>query len=306
MVSLSLTKSMRSPASLAVRLHASEAKQPQKFKHPTSKKETATRELAHVDRPMCDAVCTRGLGGLQIRVRIHRLRVPCLVTGSLMIVSDSPVSLPYRHHHQGSSQNTGRAFAAERHDDLVAAHRSTFLEGDSLHADHLIDANDRDDLERLCRYGARSPIANTRPSLDPAGRIVVSLKRPLRDGRTDLTFTPIDFLRRLAPLIPPPRRHLTHHHGVFAPHHHLRAATVHAAAADQPHSAPRRRLPWADLLKRVFAVDVLVCDTCGGSMRIFAVLPAGEASRAILEHLGLPTQPPPHTRAPPGRRFDDT
>jgi hypothetical protein len=34
--------------------------------------------------------------------------------------------------------------------------------------------------------------------------------------------------------------------------------------------------------------------------------PAGEASRAILEHLGLPTQPPPRTRAPPGRRFDDT
>lgn len=46
--------------------------------------------------------------------------------------------------------------------------------------------------------------------------------------------------------------------------------------------------------------------TCGDSMRILAVLPAGEASRAILEHLGLSTQPSPHTRAPPGRRFDDT
>lgn len=64
---------------------------------------------------------------------------------------------------------------------------------------------------------------------------------------------------------------------------------IHAAAADQPHPAPHRRLSWADLLKRVFAIDVLVCDTCGGSMRILAVLPAGEASRAILEHLGLPT-----------------
>jgi hypothetical protein len=98
----------------------------------------------------------------------------------------------------------------------------------------------------------------------------------------------------------------TRYHGVFAPHHHLRAAIVHTAAADPAHPAPRRRLPWADLLKRVFAVDVLVCDTCGGSMRILAVLPAGEASRAILEHLGLPTESPPRTRAPPGRRFDDT
>jgi hypothetical protein len=39
----------------------------------------------------------------------------------------------------------------------------------------------------------------------------------LRDGRTELTFTPIDFLRRLATMIPPPRRHCTRYHGVFAP-----------------------------------------------------------------------------------------
>jgi hypothetical protein len=69
---------------------------------------------------------------------------------------------------------------------------------------------------------------------------------------------------------------------------------------------PNVRANRADLLKRVFAVDVLICDTCDGSMRILAVLPAGEASRAILEHLGLPTKPPPRTRAPSGRRFDDT
>jgi hypothetical protein len=61
----------------------------------------------------------------------------------------------------------------------------------------------------------------------------------------------------------------------------------------------------ADLLRRVFAIDVLVCDTCGGSMRILAVLPEGEASRTILEHLGLPSKPPPpHTRAT-GRLFDN-
>jgi hypothetical protein len=45
--------------------------------------------------------------------------------------------------------------------------------------------------------------------------------------------------------------------------------------------------------KRVFATDVLVCDTCGGAMRILAALPAGDASGIILEHLGLPTKPPP-------------
>jgi hypothetical protein len=43
----------------------------------------------------------------------------------------------------------------------------------------------------------------------------------------------------------------------------------------------------------VFATDVLVCDACGGAMRILAILPDGDASRAILEHLRLPTEPPP-------------
>lgn len=59
-------------------------------------------------------------------------------------------------------------------------------------------------------------------------------------------------------------------------------------------------------MKRVFAIDVLVCDACGGAMRILAVLPEGDASRTILDHLGLPTEPPNSpARAPPHRLFDE-
>ena len=187
--------------------------------------------------------------------------------------------------------------------------RSAFLDGYSLHADRLVDTDDRDGLERLARYGARSPVANSRLSLDPSGRVVLALKRPLHDGRTALAFTPLDFLRRLATLIPPPRAHLTRYHGLFAPNHHLRAAIVPAgatAAADPSRPASRRRLDWASLLKRVFATDVLVCNTCGGAMRILAILPECDASRSILEHLGLPTEPPPpRAVGPPEPVFDD-
>jgi hypothetical protein len=35
---------------------------------------------------------------------------------------------------------------------------------------------------------------------------------------------PLDFMARLAALVPPPRMHLTRYHGVFAPHSKLRAA----------------------------------------------------------------------------------
>jgi hypothetical protein len=135
---------------------------------------------------------------------------------------------------------------------------------------------------------------------------VLSLKRPLRDGRTELAFPPVEFLRRLATLIPPPRAHLTRYHGVFAPHHNFRAAVIPAAAPGGLPGPKCRRFDWSELMKRVFAIDVLVCDTCGGAMRILAVLPEGDITRAILDHLGLPTQRPrPRAHAPPDRLFDD-
>jgi hypothetical protein len=43
----------------------------------------------------------------------------------------------------------------------------------------------------------------------------------------------------------------------------------------------------------VFAVDVLECPDCGGPMRILAAIHPPEATRAILECLGLPSRPPP-------------
>jgi hypothetical protein len=53
-----------------------------------------------------------------------------------------------------------------------------------------------------------------------------------------------------------------------------------------------RRLSWAQLLKRVFAVDAFQCD-CGGRMRILAAIDQPEIARAILDCLGLSSRAPP-------------
>ena len=58
-----------------------------------------------------------------------------------------------------------------------------------------------------------------------------------------------------------------------------------------------RRVEWAELLRRVFAVDVLACPRCGGRMRLLSVIHPPDATRAILECLDLPPRAPP-TRAP--------
>jgi agmatinase len=48
-----------------------------------------------------------------------------------------------------------------------------------------------------------------------------------------------------------------------------------------------------ELLRRVFSVDVLKCDRCGGHMRILCATNPPGAIQKILDCLGLPSKPPP-------------
>jgi hypothetical protein len=54
-----------------------------------------------------------------------------------------------------------------------------------------------------------------------------------------------------------------------------------------------RRLSWAQLLQRVFLVDVLECPACAGRMRLIAAIVEPRLVARILAHLGLPARAPP-------------
>jgi hypothetical protein len=60
----------------------------------------------------------------------------------------------------------------------------------------------------------------------PDGLLAYRLKRPLPGGRAVLVLQPTELLRRLATLVPPPRRHLVRYHGVFGPNSAWRAEIV--------------------------------------------------------------------------------
>ena len=64
-------------------------------------------------------------------------------------------------------------------------------------------------------------------------------------------------------------------------------------------AAPRERVPWAELLRRRFATDLLQCPRCHGRMRVLALITDRPVVAQILEHLGLSTTGPP--LAPPRR-----
>jgi hypothetical protein len=87
--------------------------------------------------------------------------------------------------------------------------------GFSLHAGVAARADQRQKLERLCRCISRPAIAEQRLSLTPNGNVGYQLKTPCRDGTTHVIFEPLDFIARLAALVPKPRVNLTRFHGVF-------------------------------------------------------------------------------------------
>jgi len=77
------------------------------------------------------------------------------------------------------------------------------------------EACERVKLERLCRYISRPAVASERLSQTADGRIRYTLQTPYRDGTTHVLFEPLDFLSRLAALVPSPGVNLTRYHGVF-------------------------------------------------------------------------------------------
>ena len=131
----------------------------------------------------------------------------------------------------------------------------------------------------------------------------------------------LTFVSRLAALIPPPRFHVVSYYGVLAPAASRRAAIVpghddvdelsacvgHRAATATATSTsgavrpvrkrprPERRL-WAELMQRVFQIDVLRCP-CGGRRRVLAMIFSQASIERVLTALGLPCEAEP--RAPP-------
>ncbi|MEA2078746.1 MAG: IS91 family transposase [Pseudomonadota bacterium] len=194
--------------------------------------------------------------------------------------------------------------------------RAGNVAGFSLHAGVAAKAHERDKLERLCRYITRPAISEKRLSLTEHGQVRYTLKTPWRDGTTHVIFEPLDFMARLAALVPKPCVNLTRFHGVFAPNSKHRALITPAGRGKggkpKPSNEPQDRTPaerhaamnWAQRLKRVFDIDVATCRVCGGSARVIACIEDPQVIKKILTCLEEKAPTPvtallPHTRAPP-------
>jgi hypothetical protein len=78
------------------------------------------------------------------------------------------------------------------------------IDGFSLHAAVRVEAHERKRLEQLCRYITRPALSDERVQLNAAGQVALKLKTPWRDGTTHLVMSPLEYMQRLAALVPCP------------------------------------------------------------------------------------------------------
>jgi hypothetical protein len=146
-------------------------------------------------------------------------------------------------------------------------------------------------------------IATKRLSVARQGRVVYRYKQPFRDGSTHVVLEPLDFMARLAALVPRPRLNLTRFHSaggievtalakpkkwpseavarVFAPNFKHRNRIVPRRPRHVDADQPPAPMSWAQRLRRVFAIDIETCPECGGKLRVIACTRDG-FTRALL------------------------
>ena len=185
--------------------------------------------------------------------------------------------------------------------------RTATCDGYNLHAGASVAASDRAGLERLCRYLLRPPLAKGRLERKPDGTVVIGMKRAWSDGTTAIALSPSELCEKLAALVPPPRTNTIVYRGVLAGNAAWRKEVIPPPPVDRAARAEARRekklaramkirveserIPWAELLERVFGVSGYVCPGCGGRL-VLRCVALGPAAVRILAGLQRATGPP--------------
>ena len=121
----------------------------------------------------------------------------------------------------------------------------------------------------------------------------------------------MQFVARVIMHIPEPRRHLVRYYGRYSNVSRGKRQKAEAengevggagpdssAARVEVRSARALRRSWAQLIKRIYEVDPLLCPSCGSEMKVIAFITEHDVVDAILRHLAKTKARSP--RGPPG------
>ena len=176
-----------------------------------------------------------------------------------------------------------------------------------------VPPGDQQAVEALVRYMMRPPVSLARLRLLPGKDQVLHF--PKTGGDDPGSTRPeqsdaMDYVARVLAQIPPPRKHLVRYHGYYSNaargkrrrDKDGRVARGDAELEQEVTPAPAAaalRKRWADLLRRVYEVDPLVCPRCSASMKVIGFITKPATIKRILDHLRRSSHSRP--RPPPAR-----
>jgi hypothetical protein len=214
-------------------------------------------------------------------------------------VDERPAELLFRHKVIRLLQ--GLELLSDERTELLLSWRHT---GFSVHNRVRVEPEDQAAVERLARYIMRPPISLERMAWDGAGEVCYRRKRGhestgLKEREIE-AFDPAEFLARVIMHIPEPRRHLVRYYGWYSNvsrGKRRKAGREHEetvcsddgppspAARAEARDARALRRSWAQLIKRIYEVDPLLCPSCGSEMMVIAFIIEHDVVDAILRHL---------------------
>jgi len=143
-------------------------------------------------------------------------------------------------------------------------------------------------------YGVLAPASTIRALIVPEDKTTIAPTHsgcPAKTGisKTDSVLAPASTIRPL--IVPEDKTSLGPTHlGCPAKTETLK---TDPAKTNKKRGIQPRNYSWAQLMMRVFEVDVLSCPRCGGRMRVLCAINSQPAIQKILACMGLPTRAPP-------------
>jgi len=159
-----------------------------------------------------------------------------------------------------------------------------------MHLGPVISGDDKEQLKKTARYGARAPLALSSLTYDREKELVsYTYTNPYDKCEYTEKITPHELIARLVTHIPDPWEHTTRNYGFYANRSRGKRKrdqnNRECAGEEREARAPEHwKRKWRELLQLVFEVN-LVCPRCGTQMKIVSFLTEREPIRKILAHL---------------------
>jgi len=196
---------------------------------------------------------------------------------------------------------TAEVFRFLRERELLSAERMQLIRswrhsGFGVHVGEAIGPGNRRTLEHVARYLLRAPVSLERLWYNPeAGTVTI---RPLAgEGEKPVKLSVHEFIARLITHIPDVQERQVVYYGAYAnasvlQREHRRAreeeggVALWVLPAEEPTPFERQcRIRWAQLIRRVWLEDPLLCPDCGGEMHVISFITDPPVVDRILCHL---------------------